>query len=64
MTTIKKLIRETHANIITMQETKYTQSGQMKFHGFFIYEQVRSNKEGGGVALCAQKELNPAYVCD
>ena len=35
----------------------------MKFE-IFIYEQIRSNKEGGGVALCALKELNPAYVCD
>ena len=64
MTTIKKLIRETHANIIVMQETKYTQSGKMKFDGFFTYEQLRSNSEGGGVALCALKELNPAFVCD
>ena len=47
-----------------MQETKYTQSGQMKFDGFFTYEQLRSNSEGGGVALCALKELNPAFVCD
>ena len=47
-----------------MQETKYTQSGQMKFEGFYTYEQLRSNKEGGGVALSALKELNPAFVCD
>ena len=64
MTTIKKLIRETQANILTMQETKYTQSGQMTFDGYYTYEQLRSNKEGGGVALSALKELNPTFVCD
>ena len=64
MTTIRKLIRESNATIITMQETKYSQSGQMKFDGFYTYENLRSNKEGGGVALSARKELNPAFVCD
>ena len=64
MTTIKKLIRESKATILTMQETKYSQSGQMKFDGFYTYENLRSNREGGGVALSALKELNPAFVCD
>ena len=47
-----------------MQETKYSQSGQMKFDGCYTYENIRSNREGGGVALSALKELNPAFVCD
>ena len=64
MTTIKKLIRESNATIVTMQETKCTQYGQMKFDGFYTYEHLRSNKEGGGVAICALKELNPVFVCD
>ena len=34
MTTIKKLIRESKASIVTIQETKYVQSGQMNFDGF------------------------------
>ena len=64
MTTIKRLIRETNATIVTMQETKYTQYGQMKLDGFYTYEHLRTNKGCGGVALSALKELNPAFVCD
>ena len=64
MTSIKKLIRETKATIVTMQETKYIQSGHMKFEGFHTYEHLRSIKDGGGVALSVLKDLNPSYVCD
>ena len=64
MTTIKKFIRESKATIITIQETKYSQKGRMNFDGFYTCENFRSNKEGGGVALSALKELSPAFVCD
>ena len=64
MTTIKKLIRESKATIVTMQETKCYQYGQLKFDGFYTYEHLRSNREGGGVALVALKELNPSFVND
>ena len=30
----------------------------------FIIENLRSSREGGGVALSALKDLSPAYVCD
>ena len=64
MTTIRKLIREYNATIVTIYDTKYVQSGEMNFDGFFTYENLRSSREGGGVALSAIKELNPAFVCD
>ena len=64
MTTIKKFIRESKATIVTMQETKCTQYGQLNFDGFYTYEHLRSNREGGGVAVSAMKELNPVFVCD
>ena len=64
MSSIRKLIRESKATIVTMQETKYKQSGQMKFHGFHTYEHLRSTRDGGGVALSVLKELNPSFVCD
>ena len=47
-----------------MQETKCSQAGQIKLDGFFTYENVRSNKGGGGVALSARSELKPAFISD
>ena len=61
----KKLVnRETHSSISTMQETKCNQFGQIKLDGYFTYEHLRSKKKGGGVALSAQKELQPAFKGD
>ena len=63
-TTIKKLVRDTNATILTMQETKSGQTGLLKLNDFFVYEHTRKNNDGGGVALCARKELCPAFVRD
>ena len=63
-TTIKKLFRETHSAIVTMQETKCNQFGLINLDGYFTYEHLRSNREGGGVALSARKELKPAFISD
>ena len=64
MTTIRKLVRETKASVVTMQETKSQQIGQIKLDGYFTYELVRSNRDGGGIALSALEELQPTFVCD
>ena len=47
-----------------MQETKCQQPGQIVLDGFYTYEHLRSNKEGGGVTVSALKELKPVYVSD
>ena len=64
VTTIKKFIRETKSAIVTMQETKCSQVGQINLDGFHTYEHIRSNKEGGGVALSACKDLQPTFISD
>ena len=63
-TTIKKLIREKHSSIVTMQETKCNQVGQIKLDGYYTFENVRHSKEGGGVAISVLKELQPTFVSD
>ena len=45
-----------------MQETKCTQVGLINLDGYYTYEHVRSNKEGGGIAISALKQLHPAFV--
>ena len=57
-------MRETNSSIVTMQETKCNQVGQISLDGFYTYEHLRSQKEGGGVALCARKDLSPTFVSD
>ena len=47
-----------------MQETKCSQAGQISLDGFLTYEHLRSDKEGGGLALCARKELSPTFIND
>ena len=64
LTTIKKLIRDTKAAVVTMQETKCQQTGQVNFDGFYTYEHLRSKKEGGGVAVSALKVLKPLFISD
>ena len=64
LTTIRKLVRESNSAIVTIQETKCSQIGQIQLDGFYTYENIRSNKGGGGVALSARKELRPAFVND
>ena len=61
LTSIKKFIREHKATVVTMQETKCSEYGQLKLDGFYTYEHLRSDKEGGGVALSASKNLNPTF---
>ena len=64
LTTIRKAIRETGSAVWTMQETKVSKPGKLKFDGFITYEHTRCNQEGGGISLSALKDLNPAFVRD
>ena len=64
ITTIKKAIRETGSAVWTMQETKVSGPGKLKFDGYITYEHIRNHKEGGGISLSALKDLNPAFVRD
>lgn len=47
-----------------MQETKVTQAGQINLDGYYTYELTRSKNKGGGVAISALKNLQPAFVSD
>ena len=60
ITTIRKAMRDLGVSVWMMQETKISQPGKLKFDGFITYEHLRSEKDAGGLALSAVKELNPA----
>ena len=57
-------MRDLGVSVWMMQETKISQPGKLKFDGFVTYEHLRSEKDGGGLALSAAKELSPALVRD
>ena len=47
-----------------MQETKSVQANRLKMDDFVIYERIRSEREGGGVAIGAKKDLNPVLIAE
>ena len=59
-----KVIKETNASVFFVQETKCYQTNTLKMKGFNIFDKVRVNKGGGGVAIAAKTELNPVLVSE
>ena len=62
--TIKKVIIETKADVWMMQETKCETRTLKKLDKFILYEHLRSEGGGGGLAFFARKDLNPALLRD
>ena len=60
--TFKKVINELKPLVFLVEETKFKNCGKLKLDNFIIYELVRQNRDGGGLALGVAKELNPAWV--
>ena len=58
-----KVIRDTGATLWFMQETKCP-TKQLKMENFIVYEKVRENRGGGGVAIAVIKELNPVLITE
>ena len=47
-----------------LQETKCEQVNKLKLDGFVIFDKVRLDKGGGGVAIAAKTEINPVLVSE
>jgi hypothetical protein len=62
MMTFKKVLQELQPSVFFAEETKFKECGKIKVDNYIIYELVRENREGGGIALGVIKELNPAWV--
>ena len=60
----RKVIKDTKASVFFVQETKCDQINMLKMEGFIIFDKVRVNKGGGGVAVAAKRELNPILVSE
>ena len=62
LNTFKKVISDLQPSIFFLQETKYKSSGRFKIDNFEIFELVRKNKNGGGLAIGCLKELKPVWM--
>ena len=62
--TIIKAIIDSKSDIWMMQETKCGPGDMKKIDGFVSYEHHRTDRGGGGLAISAKRDLNPALVRD
>ena len=60
--TFKKVLIDLQPSVFFIEESKYRTIGQLKLNNFIIFELVRQNKEGGGLALGCAKELQPVWL--
>ena len=63
LTSSKKVLHDLKPAVFFLEETKYQDSGRIKIgDNFHIYELIRKDKKGGGLALGCLKNLNPTWV--
>ena len=59
-----KLISEQQPSIFFVEEAKFRSEGKLKLHNYKVFELVRENNCGGGIALGVKCEKNPFWVGD
>jgi hypothetical protein len=60
--TFRKIVAKLKPSIFFIEESKYKDVGKFKIENFIIFELVRQNKDGGGLAIGCAKELQPVWV--
>ena len=60
--TFKKVLVDLQPSVFFIQESKYKSTGKLKLENFVIFELVRQNREGGGLALGCAQELQPVWL--
>ena len=60
--TFKKVISELKPSAFFLQETKYKEVGKLKLKNYIIFEKVRNDRDGGGLAFGCIPELTPVFV--
>ena len=60
--TFKKVISELKPSAFFLQETKFNEVGKLKHKNHIIFEKVRKDRDGGGLAFGCIPDLTPAFV--
>ena len=59
---LRSKVRNTQANIVTIQETHSTQKGKILMYSeFVVFESIR-NEKGGGKLVAIHEDLNPHLI--
>ena len=64
---LEKIVNDLNISIFCLQETHEAKIGAIKFQtseNYQIYEKIRTNKGGGGLAVGILKDLNPSWIRD
>ena len=67
MESFDRLLAETNCSIFFLQETKLRRQGTIKsqnFQNYVIFELIRKQKCGGGLAKGVAKELSPIWISE
>ena len=63
ITSFKNVLEDLKPSLFFVQETKYSTKGRLNFDkNFKVYELLRKNRSGGGLALGCHKSLQPAWA--
>ena len=62
LTTFRKVLFDLQPSVFFIEETKYKDEGKLKLDNYVIFELLRKDKEGGGLALGCAKELRPVWM--
>ena len=58
------MISETQPSLFFLEETKFSSKGNIKLENYKVFEQLREQNMGGGIAIGALSDLNPIWVRD
>ena len=58
----KKVLSELKPSVFFLEETKMKFEGKIRIENYMIFEKVRQNRSGGGIALGCIKDVNPIWV--
>ena len=56
------MISELKPSVFFIEETKMKYEGRIKLENYVVFERIRKDRSGGGLALGCIKELNPIWV--
>ena len=62
MMTFKKILSELKPSVFFIEETKFKNEGKLKIENYQVFELMRKEKEGGGLAIGFDKRLKPTWV--
>ena len=57
-----KVLTELNPSVFFVEETKMKYEGRLKLKNYVVFEKIRQDKNGGGIALGCIKDLNPVWV--